>query len=165
VCQAFGRIITTSFIVGFAGIAPSDGKTAGVERVEVVVYAALTGDVATIRSDVPAELLPSLEPLLIRVDASPGALAAGGFTDGEIAAIATAWNDSLAAIAAGALDKPQPGSTLDQSKLDAASAAFLEAVGSFKDFSEADNSSAMDEAGNAWLKATCPLISASLGES
>jgi hypothetical protein len=162
VCVAFGRLVYTSFIISFVTLA--DEQSAGVERAELVVYPALVDDVATVRGAVPAELEPTLEPLLRRVDAAPTSLAAGGFTDAEIAAIGETWNNELDdVIRSGSLaNLADPSEALDQAKLDAAEPAFVAAVGTFQDYISRDSSSDLDEAGDAWFNDTCPKLSASL---
>lgn len=168
VCTSFSRIITTSFFTGFAGSGAGD-ENSGIERVEVIAYSSLTADTATLRSEVPANLQPSLELLLSRVEAAPAALSAGGFSAAEIATIASAWNSVLDAVSAGTpLDEiPDATESLDQGKLDVAEAAFEAAVGTFDEYSAANDAagSSMDDEGTAWLAETCPLLAKSLNDS
>ncbi len=168
VCTSFNRIITTSIFTGFAGSGAGD-ENSGIERVEVIAYSSLTADTATLRSEVPANLQPSLELLLSRVEAAPAALSAGGFSAAEIATIASAWNSVLDAVSAGTpLDEiPDATESLDQGKLDAAEAAFEAAVGTFAEYSAANDAagSSMDDEGTAWLAETCPLLAKSLNDS
>ena len=165
-CKAFSRFITTSFFVGFSGLG-AGSTNSGTERVEVVAYSSLTGDVATLRENIPAELLVGLESLLVRIDAAPAALAAGGFDAATIATIASAWNTVLDAVAAGQSldDIPDATETLDQAKLDAAEVAFEVAVGTFADYESAvDENEDLDEQGNAWLTENCPILASSLDD-
>ena len=105
--------------------------------------------------------------MLLRIDAAPAALSAGGFSAAEIVTIASAWNSVLDAVAAGTPfdELPDAGESLDQSKVDPAAAAFEAAVGTFSDYSDASDASNMDDEGNAWLVETCPLLAKSLSGS
>jgi hypothetical protein len=169
-CMAQGRLFASFFIPALivSDSELGEGETSGepVEAFEIVVYPALTEDAVVLRAEAPPAVQTANETLLVRVDAAPRALAAGGFSEAEIQTYADAWNAGLDDLLAGR-NSPQPDvddSAQNEGKLAAAVDAYVAEVGTLEEFfaSTADSDPAVDEAADAWLNETCPVLANTL---
>ena len=162
VCQAFGRLYAASFFTAAlaGGFGADDGAA---EKIEFSFASALAPVAVVIRTQGPTEF--QAFPRLARVDAGNVALAAGGFTDEVLAALAASGDDAIDGILAGsglgdlADIGPVPGA---ETKLAAAAEAYLAAVGTIDEFLGATADPVADAAGLEKLTAQCPMLLASV---
>jgi len=161
VCEAFSRLYAASFFSGLAGGFGADDV--GAAKIELFFAPALAPVAVVIRTQGPAEF--QTFPLLARVDAGNVALAAGGFTDEELAALAASGDDAIDGILAGSgLDDLEDVGTIPgaDTKLAAAAEAYLADVGTIDEFLDATADPVTDAAGLEKLTAQCPMLLASL---
>lgn len=106
-------------------------------------------------------------PTLARVEAGKVALAAMGFTEEEVVALAASGNDTSDSVLAGsAPDLESVASAPDaETKLAAAAEAFLTDVGTIDEYFQANADPAAEAAFNEALSAQCPILTASLASA
>jgi len=160
VCQAFSRVFAASFFSGLAGgFGADDGA---VEKIELFFAPALAPVAVVIRTQGRAEF--QAFPLLARVAAGNVALAAGGFIDEELVALAESGDDAIDGILAGTgLDGLEDVGTLPgaEAKLAAAAEAYLADVGTIDEYFEANADPAAEAAFIEALGTQCPTLVAS----
>jgi len=164
VCQALRRVYAAAFFYALGGgFGADDGA---VEKVELFLAPALAPDVVVVRTQGPAEF--GVFPTLDRIEAGNGALAAGGFTDEELVALAASGNDAIDGVLAGTgLDGLDDVGTAAgaETKLAAAAEAFLAEVGTFAEYLdalEANVDPAAEAAFTEKLATLCPILAATL---
>jgi len=164
VCQALRRVYAAAVFYALGGgFGADDGA---VEKVELFLAPALAPDVVVIRTQGPAEF--GVFPTLDRVEAGTVALTGGGFTDEELVALAASGNDAIDGVLAGTgLDGLEDVGTAAgaETKLAAATEAFLAEVGTFAEYLDALDANVDPAAEAAFLEkltAQCPILAASL---
>jgi len=164
VCQAVRRLTAAGFLYLLGGgFGADDGA---VEKVELFFAPALAPDVVVIRT----QGAPEFGFLVDRIEAGNVALAAGGFTEEELVALAASGNDAIDGVMAGTgLDGLEDVGTLPgaETKLAAAAEAFIAEVGTFAEYSDAlEEQANVDPAAEAAfvekLTTQCPILTASL---
>jgi hypothetical protein len=159
VCQAFARVFAAQF---FQGLTEAFGGGEGAsEKIELYFAPALAPDVVVIRTQAAAEFQPF--PTLARLEAATVALTAGGFTEEEQAALATAADDSIDDVLSGRVpDTDSVAVAPDaETKLSTAAETFLADVGTVDEFFQAKADPEAEAAFTAALSAQCPTLVAS----
>lgn len=159
-CTAYANVFNTFLGVTYASALADAGPVGGTqeqvppETLELLAYPRLIDDVGIIAAEGPGAVSAFVEPLSVRVAASPDLLRSAGFGDDEIARLTTA--DRLSTIDVGGLfaDGIDP-------RLTSATSALIDGYGDFGEFSNAMGAPASpeDEAQlDSFFESECPLL-------